>query len=64
MEGEEGGRSGVPGNKRKKAKLIRKKEESPCCVFGVDILIDEVMEAAETILVGRVRRRNIRRITS
>ena len=57
MEGEEGGRSGVVGKNRNKTKLIRKKEESPCYVFGVDILIDEVMEATETIIIGRVRGR-------
>lgn len=58
MEGAEGGGSGSPGSKQKKNKAIRKKEEWPCCVLGVDISIDEVMEATKTILVGRVKGRN------
>ena len=57
VEGEEGGRSGFTRTKRKKNKLIRRKDEHPCCVLGVDIHIDEVMEATETVLVGRVRGR-------
>ena len=45
------------GGKRKKNNPIRKKEDHPSCVLGVDIRIDEAMEASETILVGRVRGR-------
>jgi len=47
----------VVGGKRKKSKLLRKKEERPSCVFGVDIHIDRALEASETLLVGRVRGR-------
>jgi len=42
------------GGKRKKPKICRKKEERPSCVFGVDIHIDRVLEASETLLVGRI----------
>ena len=56
MEGEEEGRNGTTGTKRKNNKLIRRKYECPYCVFGVDICIDEVMEATETILIVRVQR--------
>lgn len=46
------------GGKRKKKKTIKKKEDRPSCVFGVDIRIDQAMEASETFLVSRVRGRN------
>ena len=57
MEGEEGGGSGSAGLKRKNNEAIRWKDECPCCVLGVDICIDEVMEATETILVSRAHGR-------
>ena len=52
LEGGEG-QKGAVGEKRKKQNPIKKKVVRPNCVLGVDIGVDEVMEASETILVGR-----------
>lgn len=41
----------------RRTNLSKKKEERPSYVFGVDIHIDQAMEASETLLVGRVRGR-------
>ena len=43
------------GSKRKKGKLIRRKEERQNLILGVDIQMDEAMEASELILLGRTK---------
>lgn len=51
----EGGKKGNTREKRKKNKLIKKKEISLNLVFGVDLQINEAMDTTEVILVGRAK---------